>query len=252
VVRASRCFWRTAFPLSRCACLLRGHTEAMETIEYAPGRLADLVGEPTRPIALVWHGMQSDSRAAVQPLAELLARHGIRVVVPDWNSHAADGGRQDLLVSASFALERNTNPGGLLLVGWSMGGLAAAGLTLQADRLKIPLVHTVCLAGAFTARDPISGRQLDEGVSAEAVGAPFTLLHGVRDDVIPVAASRAFAARLEQVGWPVEVVELDTDHGAIAGARYDPTANRYSAAEDPQTQRVASHVADLIAAVIGC
>jgi dipeptidyl aminopeptidase/acylaminoacyl peptidase len=230
----------------------RGHTETMETVEYAPGRLADLFGESTRPTALVWHGMQSDARAAVRPLAELLARHGIRVIVPDWNSHAVDRGRQDLLASASFALERNTNPDGLVLVGWSMGGLAAAGLTLQADRLKIPLVHTVCLAGAFAARDPISGGHLDDGLSAEAVGAPFTLLHGVSDDVIPVAASRTFAARLEQVGWRVEVVELDTDHGAIAGARYDPAANRYLAAEDPQTQCVARHVADRIAAVIGC
>lgn len=62
-------------------------------------------------------------------LAELLARHGIRVVVPDWNSHAADGGRQDVLPSASFAVKLNTNPDGLVLVGWSMGGLAAAALT---------------------------------------------------------------------------------------------------------------------------
>jgi predicted esterase len=229
----------------------RGQTEPMETVEYAPGRLADLFGEPIRPMALLWHGMQSDARAAVRPLAELLARHGIRVVVPDWNSHAADGGRQDLLASVSFAVERNANPDGLVLVGWSMGGLAAAGLTIQADRLKVPLIHTVCLAGAFAARDPISGGHLNEGLSAEAIGAPFTLLHGVMDDVVPVAASRAFAASLEQVGWPVEIVELATDHGAIAGARYEPNADRYSAAEDPQTQLVASDVADRIAAVIG-
>jgi hypothetical protein len=46
------------------------------------------------------------------------------------------------------------------------------------------------------------------------------------------------------------VVELDTDHGAIAGARYDPAADRYRAAEDPPTLAVASDVADRIAAVV--
>lgn len=71
------------------------------------------------------------------------------------------------------------------------------------------------------------------------------------DDVVPVSASTALAARLEQVGWPVEIVELATDNRVIAGARHHPHADRYSAAEDPQTQLVASDVADRIAAVIG-
>ncbi len=222
----------------------------METIEYAPGRLTDLFGEPTRPTALMWHGMQTDARAAVRPLAERLAARGVHVVVPDWDSHATDGGRRDLLTSTRFALARSTTPGGLVLVGWSMGGLAAAGATIQADRLQLPLRHTVCLAGAFGARDPISGGYLEAALSTAAVGAPFTLLHGVGDDVVPVAASRAFAASLQRVGWPVEVVELATDHGAIAGARHDPGADRYEAAEDAPTLAVASDVADRIAAVV--
>jgi dienelactone hydrolase len=222
----------------------------MDTVEYAPGRLVDLFGEPTPPMALMWHGMQTDARAAVRPLAERLAARGVRVMVPDWNSHATDGGRRDLLASVRFALARNAVTDGLVLVGWSMGGLAAAGLTIQADRLQVPLRHTVCLAGAFAARDPISGGHLEAGLSTAAVGAPFTLLHGVLDDVVPVAASRAFATSLERVSWPVEVVELATDHGAIAGARYDPAADRYDAADDAPTLAVAGDVADRIAAVV--
>ncbi|HKI40512.1 MAG TPA: esterase, partial [Mycobacterium sp.] len=45
----------------------------METVEYAPGRLVDVFGDPLQPTVLIWHGMQTDARAAVRPLAGLLA-----------------------------------------------------------------------------------------------------------------------------------------------------------------------------------
>jgi hypothetical protein len=47
----------------------------------------------------------------------------------------------------------------------------------------------------------------------------------------------------------VEVVELPTDHGGIAGAELDPTGDGYQPASDEATQAVASEVADRIAAV---
>jgi dipeptidyl aminopeptidase/acylaminoacyl peptidase len=83
------------------------------------------------------------------------------------------------------------------------------------------------------------------------VGAPFTLLHGLRDDVVPVETSRSFARDLRRIGWPVDVVELDTDHGAIAGARYDAANDRYLAADDARTRTVVRDVAARIAAVVG-
>jgi hypothetical protein len=49
----------------------------------------------------------------------------------------------------------------------------------------------------------------------------------------------------------VEVVELHADHGSIAGASYDTTADRYVAADDPQTLAVAADVAARIAALAG-
>lgn len=218
-------------------------------MEYAPGRLVDLFGDPAQPTVLMWHGMQTDARTAMRPLAERVASHGVGVVLPDWNSHADDGGRADLLRSARFARERVEHPDDLVLVGWSLGGLAAAGLTIHARRLGVRLAHTVCLAGAFMAPDPISGGHLSTQLARSAAPTPFTLLHGVDDDVVPVTASRAFASTLEQTGWPVDLVELATDHGAIAGARYDSGAERYSAADDPDTLAVAADVAARIAAV---
>lgn len=223
----------------------------MQTVEYSPGRLADVVGEPSRQTVLLWHGQQSDARATVQPLAALLAEHGWGVVAPDWNSHADDGGRSDLLRSVHFARERVDRPDELVLVGWSMGGVAAAALTIQASRLGFGFAHTVCLAGAFMVADPIFGRvpaiQLDHGAARH----PFTLLHGLSDDVIPVAVTRDFGSALRHHGWPVEVAEVPADHGSIAGARYDTAADRYAPADDPATLAVAAEVAARIVAAAG-
>ncbi|HEY6855346.1 MAG TPA: esterase [Mycobacterium sp.] len=219
----------------------------METVEYAAGRLADVVGTSAQPTVLLWHGQQSNARSSVRPLAELLAGHGLGVVVPDWNSYADDGGRADLLRSVQFARERADDPDGLVLVGWSMGGLAAAGLTIQARRLGICFAHTVCLAGAFMMADPIFGQIPVDQLRGNAHRSPFTLLYGATDRVIPASVTRDFAAALRHNNWPVEVVELPADHGSIAGAVYDPVVGRYSAAADPETLAVAADVAAHIA-----
>lgn len=220
----------------------------METVEYAPGRRADLFGAPSRPTVLLWHGTQTDSRVAVRVLAEAIDEHGIGVIAPDWDSHAADGGRADLLASVRFA-QQKTAGADLVIVGWSLGGVAAAGLTLRAQEFNVPVAHTVCLGGAFMVNDPISGGPVLDGVAGSALRTPFTLLTGDADDVVPGSAATEFAAALRAAGWPVEIVELAADHGSIAGARYDPTADRYEPDDDPATVVVARAVATHIAAV---
>lgn len=222
----------------------------MRTVEYAPGRLADVFGDPAHPLVLLWHGMQTDARAAVRPLAGLIAGHGAAVVAPDWNSHAEDGGRADLLQSLDFARSHGDDANGIVLVGWSLGGAAAAGLTIDAGRHDVVIAHAVCLAGAFIAQDPITGRRATDDLPIDHVGAPFTLLHGSSDDAVPVTASRDFAAALQQIGWPVELVELDADHGSIAGAEYDGAADRYVPGEGAAPKAVAADVAARIAATL--
>jgi predicted esterase len=140
------------------------------------------------------------------------------------------------------------DPDGLVLVGWSMGGVAAAGLTIQAQRLGVAFAHTVCLAGAFMVADPISGSVPATQLDGVGAGSPFTLLSGVSDHVIRVAVAHDFASALRHNDWPVEVVELPADHGSIAGAVYDAAAGRYSAATDAKTLAVAADVAAHIAA----
>lgn len=225
-----------------------GRLAAVQTLEYAPGRSADLYGADG-PTVLIWHGMQTDSRAAVRVPARELADRGVAVVAADWDAHAEDGGKSDLLASVRFAQQRAARPDDLVVVGWSMGGLAAAGLALGAAELGIRVRHVVCLAGAFVAAQPFTGRSLPTELPAGGHRAPFLLLHGARDDVVPATVSHDFAAVLRANDWPVEVVDLDTDHGAIAGATYDAAADRYSAAEDPAALAVAADVAARIAAV---
>ena len=233
------------------SCSSLGQSWSMKTREYAPGRLVDLFGDPAERTVLLWHGTQADARSVVRPLAELVASHGLGVVVPDWNSHADDGGRADLLRSVHFARKRAGDSEDLVVVGWSLGGVAAAGLTIHSRFFGVRLAHTLCLAGAFMAKDPISGEDLETELLEGGDRSSFTLLHGIADDVVPVKASRAFAATLERSKWPVEVVELAADHGSIGGATYDPAAGRYSAAEDPETLAVAADVAARIATAIG-
>lgn len=222
----------------------------MRTLRYAPGRWADVFGEPASPTVLLWHGAQTDARAAVGPLAGLLAAHGLMVVAPDWNSHAADGGRADLLRSLDFTRGLAGDSGAVALVGWSLGGVAAAGVTLQADRFGVASLHTFCLAGAFMVPDPLTGRAATDTVPPDRSGTAFTLLHGVADDVVPVSASRDFAAHLQRIGWPVQLVEVAADHGSIAGADYDPVADRYQPGARDETLRVAGEVAARIAATL--
>jgi dienelactone hydrolase len=212
----------------------------MQTLEYAPGRLADVFGDPGTRTVLLWHGMQTDARAAVRPLAQRLAAHGVGVVAPDWNSHADDRGRDDLLRSADLAVRRAD--GDLVLAGWSLGGAAAAGLTLDADRYGIRVARTVTLGGAFTAPDPLSGRPPADLLPGGGA-TPFLLLHGVSDDVIAPAAGRDFAAALQRHGWPVDVVEIDADHATIVGARYDADGDRYLPADDAAALDTAEAVA---------
>lgn len=219
----------------------------MDTVEYAPGRLADMFGEPSQPTALFWHGMQTDSRGAVRVLAEALADLGLAVIAPDWNSHSADGGRADLMNSVEFARKQAD---GLILIGWSLGGAAAASLTLRAADFDVPVLHTVCLGGAFIAQDPISGGPVLDGVPDDASRTPITLLVGDRDDVVPRSAATEFATALRARDWPVGIVEVAADHGSIAGARYDPAAERYEPADDAATHAVVRDIAARIAAAV--
>lgn len=221
-----------------------GHTAEVEINEYAPGRLLDVFGDATDPVVLVWHGTQSNARATLRPFAALLAEHGFRVMVPDWDSHASDRGRDDLLGS----LRHVAAAGPFALIGWSLGGTAAAAVALHPDHYDAHLSHVICLAGAFGVTNPLTGEVLHmDGVPSES-RVPITLVHGVADDVVPLTASEDFAAALDD--WPIELITCDADHGSIAGATYDVGADRYCAADDSATLATTAGIVDRITAIL--
>lgn len=69
----------------------------MFTAEYAPGRLVDVHGGGQDGVVLLWHGRGPDERAALAPLATMIASSGVRVLAADWHSTAPDHGRSDVL-----------------------------------------------------------------------------------------------------------------------------------------------------------
>jgi len=225
----------------------------VDTVEYAPSRLADVHAGSGAGHVLLWHGRGPNERGVLATLAGLVAERGPTVVVPDWSSEADDDGRADLLRSLRFTRETVETHGGdpdaLVLVGWSLGGTAAAGLTINARRLGVGVAGAVCLAGGFVAPDPISGDALTGSLPTTDHTSPFTLIHGIADDVAPVAMSRAFAQALELAQWPVELIELPTDHAGIVGTTFDDAQEHYLPVTDEKAIAVANEVADRIAAV---
>jgi len=197
---------------------------AVETVEYLPGRSADLYGADG-PLVLLWHGRGPDERDVLAALAQRVAELGARVVVPDWRSDAVDSGRAQLLASLAFARGRSDR---LVLAGWSRGAAAAAGLGLHGlDGWRPAAVVGVAGGYGFVNRDPIQqAMTLDTIGPAGADPIPFHLVHGSADEVVPVERSRVMADALRDNGYPVDFAQYPTDHAGIVGAEYDRDLRR--------------------------
>jgi hypothetical protein len=212
-------------------------------VDYGLGKLADIY-RPRRagpaPLALLWHGVGVDERDVLEPLASEVARLGVAVVVPDWESEVADGGRAHLLASLVFArglarerrAELADGPNGeFVLAGWSRGSRMAASLALNPETVGgwRPSA-VVCLAGGFrreTAMSPVgNGPIADIATTAAAKPVPFHLVHGVRDTKVDIQQSRDFAAAAVSRGWPVRLAEPDTDHAGIVMTEWDAAGRR--------------------------
>jgi predicted esterase len=228
-------------------------------VDYGLAKLADIYWpdrDSAAPLALLWHGIGADERDVLEPLATAVSGLGVAVVVPDWESEAADGGRAHLLASVEFTLAlararpaelATGSDGEFVLAGWSRGGKMAASLALN------PLTAggwrpsaVVCLASGFSkgpAMSPIgNGPMTDLTEAAEAARpaaaaaaaetaapptpVPFHLVHGNRDTVVNIQQSRDFAVAAASRGWPVDLAETDTDHAGIVMTEYDESTRR--------------------------
>jgi predicted esterase len=193
-------------------------------------------------VALLWHGIGVE-RDVLGPLATAVSRLGLAVVVPDWESEAADGGRAHLLASVEFTrgLARarpaeltTSSDGAFVLAGWSRGGKMAASLALNPEAAGgwRPSA-VVCLASGYVkgpAMSPIGNGPLADLTGPTGPTGPkpiaFHLVHGARDTVVSIQQSRDFAAAAASRGWPADLAETDTDHAGIVMAEYDESTRR--------------------------
>jgi len=94
-----------------------------------------------------------------------------------------------------------------IVVGSSYGGitavLVAMAVAARATPLRLP--GLVLAAAALELPEP---PVLAIGVERLDAGCPTILVHGLRDDVVPIAWSRRYAARTGSALW-----EVDDDHG---------------------------------------
>ena len=128
-----------------------------------------------------------------------LVQGGLRVVAPDCRGK---GLRERVDIIASAIAEHRPR----VLVGSSFGGIAGLLAALVAARDGIELHALLLCAPALQLPDPP-----DVGVTRRCP-APTTIIHGTRDDVIPIDVSRAFAR-----DHGARLIEVDDEH-ALPGS----------------------------------
>ncbi|MFJ6790883.1 alpha/beta hydrolase [Streptomyces angustmyceticus] len=184
------------------------------------------------PVVLLWHGIGPDERDVLEPLGRTAAAQGLLVLVPDWRSDAADGGRAHLLESLAFAREEAGGLGGdgesLVLAGWSAGAGAALGVALWPESVGGWRPNAVVgVAGRYDLTARTTGTApLDDLAAGREPGVPVHLVHGARDTVLDARYSRDLAETLRSAGRAVTLQELDSDHAGVIMTAYDPAADR--------------------------
>lgn len=226
----------------------------MPTAEYAPGRRVITRGDPDRGVVLLWHGRGVDSADWMVPLAERIDERGALALAADWSSETADGGRADLLTSLRYArdlaVSHGSDPDGVVVAGWSLGGTAAASLAVHGKRLGIAVGGAVLIAPAHGPRvtDAISGRPLPATLPPGAGRCRIDVLYGEDDTATPPDQVGGLELRLRAAGWATTLQAVAADHGEIVGCRYDSRRDAYRPSSAPRALAAVEVVAD---AVIG-
>lgn len=164
-------------------------------------------GLPDRPVLLVLHGNASSARSAIDWFTPAIDA-GYSVVAADYRGYSGNPGQpseQGLAADADAFLSHARAFAGdrpVWIVGHSLGGGAAMAL---AERDTPDVLVTI---GTFTRlRDMVSGltramvpdayRNLDR---ARTGTAPWFLIHGFADDVVPVSHGQALHVIAGQAG----------------------------------------------------
>ena len=173
---------------------------------------------PDRPVLLYFHG---NAEAAGQnlPLAESLRARGLGVFLAEYRGYgglAGSPGEEGLYADGEAALAElgwlGVPPSRIILVGRSLGSGVAVELATRHAAAAVVLVSAYTsivdmgrtVAGSLA---PLVIRDRFDSLSKIGrISSPLALLHGTRDDVVPVAMGRRLAASRPDARW-VEVPE---------------------------------------------
>lgn len=144
------------------------------------------------PIVVFCHGLESNPHGSK---VQALRAAGFEVVAPDFQG-------QDLATRVATLLPVLHDAPDVVLVGSSYGGLAALCGAIRHVGAGGRLRGLVLCAPALHWREPPADVELPPPV-------PTVVIHGVRDEVVPDAASEAFAARYPDT---VKLVLVDDEH----------------------------------------
>ena len=195
-------FWRAAYDAAHvghlCADLAR-RGWATVALEYR--RIGEEGG--------AWPGTLTDVSLGLDALSGMAAKHGLDLGRSAWMGHSAGGHL------ALWAVTRPSAPGALRRPSWRprrVVGLAPVSDLVEADRLELSRHVTLELLGGRAREQP--GRYAD-GSPADhlPLGVPVVVVHGTKDNVVPLAMNRSFVDRARKSGDDIRLaMPEDADH----------------------------------------
>jgi len=195
-------YWRAAYDAGHvghlCADLARRGWAAV-ALEYR--RIGEEGG--------AWPGTLTDVSLALDALPGLAAKHGLDLDRAVWMGHSAGG------QLALWAASRSSRAGALTRPSWRprrVVGLAPVSDLVEADRLELSRHVTLELLGG-TAREQPARYAEASPAALLPLGVPVVVVHGTKDNVVPLAMNRTFVDQARRAGDDIRLVmPEDADH----------------------------------------
>jgi len=185
-----------------------------------------LATDPSAPVAVYFHG-NAESAAQNLPFAADLARRGVGVFLAEYRGYAGlegspteDGLYADGEAAVDAVLTVGVPPERIVLMGRSLGSGVATELALRKPCALLVLIspYTSMVDMGRTLAGPAAPLAVpdryDNLAKIARVRCPVVILHGTRDEVIPVIMGRTLAAAVPGIAF-VEVP--DASHNDFPG-----------------------------------
>jgi fermentation-respiration switch protein FrsA (DUF1100 family) len=243
------------FPAAQAPFPEPGPGEGWSVVRYETSDGVRLAGaffpppSPDRPILLYVHG-NAEAAAHNLPFADALRARGFGVFLAEYRGYGGLGGtpsEEGLYADGEAALAElgrsGVPPSRVVLVGRSLGSGVAVELATRHRVAAIVLVsaYTSIVDMGRTVAGPLAPLfvrdRFDSLSKIGRVSSPVVLVHGTRDDVVPVSMGRRLAAARPDARW-VEVPEATHNEfpglaGIVAREIQAVIARATPAAENP-------------------